>query len=134
MDTKQECLLTSPGEGNVSTIQADQKRPSVPRLAGFPSFFPVSSTGQACCSVHLSTPLADSPTRRRGKMSLLIRRDATLRISGALVNGISQTQLASACLREAASAKAGAFWVSLKKMTFSTGSIGRIPERRSGSR
>jgi hypothetical protein len=27
---------------------------------------------------------ADSPTRRRGKKSLLIRRDATLRISGAL--------------------------------------------------
>jgi hypothetical protein len=33
---------------------------------------------------HPSTPLADSPTRRRGKMSLLIRRDATLRISEAL--------------------------------------------------
>ena len=29
-------------------------------------------------------PLADAPTRRRGKKSLLIRRDATLRISGAL--------------------------------------------------
>ncbi len=28
--------------------------------------------------------MADSPTRRRGKKSLLIRRDATLRISGAL--------------------------------------------------
>src|SRR5512136_374404 len=36
------------------------------------------------CSVHLSTPLAGSPTRRRGKNSLLIRRDATLRVSGAL--------------------------------------------------
>jgi len=36
------------------------------------------------CSVQPSTPLADSPTRRRGKMSLLIRRDATLRTSGAL--------------------------------------------------
>ena len=36
------------------------------------------------CSVQPSTPLADSPTRRRGKMSLLIRRDATLKISGAL--------------------------------------------------
>jgi len=36
------------------------------------------------CGVPPSTPLADSPTRRRGKMSLLIRRDATLRISGAL--------------------------------------------------
>jgi hypothetical protein len=33
-------------------------------------------------------PLADSPTRRRGKKSLLIRRDATLRISGALHLGI----------------------------------------------
>jgi hypothetical protein len=37
-----------------------------------------------------STPLAGSPTRRRGKQSLLIRRDATLRISGAPANGISQ--------------------------------------------
>ncbi len=36
------------------------------------------------CGVQPGTPLADSPTRRRGKMSLLIRRDATLRISGAL--------------------------------------------------
>jgi hypothetical protein len=33
---------------------------------------------------------AGSPTRRRGKKSLLIRRDATLRISGAPANGISQ--------------------------------------------
>jgi len=40
------------------------------------------------CSVHPSTSQADSPTRRRGKMSLLIRRDATLRISGALHLGI----------------------------------------------
>jgi hypothetical protein len=32
--------------------------------------------------------LADSPTRRRGKKSLLIRRDTTLRISGALHLGI----------------------------------------------
>jgi hypothetical protein len=31
---------------------------------------------------------AGSPTRRRGKKSLLIRRDATLRISGALHLGI----------------------------------------------
>jgi hypothetical protein len=37
---------------------------------------------------------------------------------GAPVNGISQTQLASACLREAASAKAGAFLSSLKNKTF----------------
>ncbi len=36
------------------------------------------------CGVHPSTPLADSPTRRRGRKSLLIRRDATLRFSGAL--------------------------------------------------
>lgn len=47
------------------------------------------------CSVQPSTPLADSPTHRRGKESLLIRRDATLRISGTPVYGISQTQLAS---------------------------------------
>jgi hypothetical protein len=39
-------------------------------------------------------------------------------ISGVPVNGISQTQLASACLREAASAEAGAFLISLKKMSF----------------
>ena len=36
-------------------------------------------------------------------------------ISGAPVNGISQTQLASACLREAASAKAGAFLSGLRE-------------------
>jgi len=48
----------------------------------------VSSTGQACCGVHPSTPWAGSPTRRRGKKSLLTRRDATLRISGALHLGI----------------------------------------------
>jgi hypothetical protein len=35
------------------------------------------------CGVQPSTPPAGSPTRRRGKKSLLIRRDATLRISGA---------------------------------------------------
>ena len=39
-------------------------------------------------SVYSSTPLADSPTRRRGKKSLLIRRDATPKISGALHLGI----------------------------------------------
>jgi hypothetical protein len=36
------------------------------------------------CSVQPSTPLADSPTRRRGNKSFLIRHDATLRTSGAL--------------------------------------------------
>ena len=36
------------------------------------------------CNLHPSTPLVDLLTRRRGKKSLLIRRDATLRISGAL--------------------------------------------------
>jgi hypothetical protein len=53
-------------------------------------------------------------------MSLLIRRDATLRNSGAPVNGISQTQPAPACLREAppCGAKAGAFLTSLIKMVF----------------
>ncbi len=40
------------------------------------------------CSVHSSAPLADSPTRRRGMKSLLIRCDTTLRISGALHRGI----------------------------------------------
>jgi alkylation response protein AidB-like acyl-CoA dehydrogenase len=39
-------------------------------------------------NAHLRRCPADSPTRRRGKMSLLIRRDATLRISGALHLGI----------------------------------------------
>ena len=40
------------------------------------------------CGVRSRTSLADSPTRRRGKKSLLIRRDATLRISRALHLGI----------------------------------------------
>ena len=44
----------------------------------------VLSNRASHCGVLPSTPLADSPTRRRGKMSLLIRRDATFRISGAL--------------------------------------------------
>ena len=44
----------------------------------------VLSNRASRCSDHPSTPQANSPTRRRGKMSLLIRRDATLRISGAL--------------------------------------------------
>ena len=48
----------------------------------------ILSNRASCCSVHSSTPLADSPTRRRGNMSLLIRRDATLRISGTLHLGI----------------------------------------------
>jgi len=46
-----------------------------------------------------------------------------LRVSGAPVNGILETQLASACLREAASAKAGAFLISLKEMSFAAGYI-----------
>jgi hypothetical protein len=48
----------------------------------------VLSNRASRCGVHPGTPLADSPTRRRGKKSLLIRRDATLRISGALHLGI----------------------------------------------
>jgi len=51
------------------------------RRNGTPHPRPCQSTGQACCSVHSSTPLADLQTRRRGKKSLLIRRDATLRIA-----------------------------------------------------
>jgi len=43
-------------------------------------------------------------------------------ILGAPASGISQTQLASACLRVAASAEAGAFLISLGKMSFSTSS------------
>jgi hypothetical protein len=127
-----------PPASGFGSWQAAEKRPSaaairpahllagVPRVAPYPSqrhpsSFPVSSTGKAYCGVPQSTPLADSPTRRRGKKSLLIRRDATLRILGAPVNGISQTQLASACLREAppCGAKAGTFLSSLRKMTFS---------------
>jgi hypothetical protein len=39
-------------------------------------------------------------------------------ISGAPLNGIRRVQLASACLREAASAKAGAFLSSLRNNHF----------------
>jgi hypothetical protein len=39
-------------------------------------------------NAHLLRYPAASPSRRRGKKSLLIRRDATLRISGALHLGI----------------------------------------------
>ena len=98
----------------------------VPRVAPYPSqrhpsFFPVSSTGRASCGVHPGYAFrAGSPTRRRGKKSLLIRRDATLRISGAPVNGISKTQLASACLREVppCGTKAGPFLSSLRNNHF----------------
>ena len=39
-------------EKTTKNYQADQKRPS----AAFPSSFPVSSMGQACCSVRSSMP------------------------------------------------------------------------------
>jgi hypothetical protein len=57
---------------------------------------------------------------RAWQASLLIRRDAILRTSGAPANGISQIQLASACLREAppCGAKAGPFLSNLGEMTF----------------
>jgi hypothetical protein len=76
-------------------------------------------------NAHLRRYPATSPSRRRGKKSLLIRRDTTphpsslrrtfkyaslLRISGAPANGISQS---STCIR--------AFLISLRKMTFSKG-------------
>jgi len=67
-----------------------------------PSSLPVSSTGQAYCGVA---------SRERLQTVLYEER-------GVLANGISQTQLASACLREAASAEAGAFLTSLKKILF----------------
>ena len=41
-------------------------------------------TGQVASAYPEVRLLHDSPTRRRGSMSLLIRRDATLRMSGAL--------------------------------------------------
>jgi hypothetical protein len=60
-------------------IQAVEKRPS----AAFPLSFVVAAYIQV-------RHRAGSPTRRRGKKSLLIRRDATLRISGVPASGISQ--------------------------------------------
>jgi hypothetical protein len=71
------------------------------------------------CSVPASTRPAGSPTCRRGKKSLLIRRDATLRISGAPANGISQSSTCI-CLPAEASAQAGAFLSVLLITTFST--------------
>jgi hypothetical protein len=44
----------------------------------------ILSNGASRCDVPPSTPQAGSLTRRRGKKSLLIRRDATLKILGAL--------------------------------------------------
>jgi len=69
------------------------------------------------CGVPPSTPPAGSPTRRRGKKSLLIRRDPTLRISGAPAGGISQSSTCI-CLPAEASAQAGPFLSNLEKMTF----------------
>jgi hypothetical protein len=48
---------------------------------GHPLRFPACGQVFRRCGVPQSTPLAGSPTRRRGKKSLLIRRDATLKIS-----------------------------------------------------
>jgi hypothetical protein len=39
--------------------------------------------------------------------------------------GFRKVQLSSACLREAASAEAGAFLISLKNMIFSKGTLGK---------
>jgi hypothetical protein len=66
---------------------------------------------------HLLRYPHPSSLRRTAKYASL------LGISGAPVNGISQTQLASACLREAppCGAKAGPFLSNLEKMTFSLG-------------
>jgi len=50
-------------------------------LQRFPDPSPCQARGQAYCGVHANMPLADLPTHRRGKRSLLIRRDATLRIA-----------------------------------------------------
>jgi hypothetical protein len=52
------------------------------------------------CGVRSSTPLAGSPTRRRGKKALLIRRDATLRILDALHLGIFEQPAKRSFLRE----------------------------------
>ena len=58
-------------------LKADEKYLS----AALPSFFLIAAY------LYVRLP-AGSPTRRRGKKSLLIRRDPTLRISGALHLGI----------------------------------------------
>jgi hypothetical protein len=54
--------------------QAAEKRPSVPRFAGFPSSFPVSNTGQACCGAQFQVRV--------------VCHFLGLRISGALHLGI----------------------------------------------
>jgi hypothetical protein len=85
----------------------------VPRVAPYssqrhPSSFPVSSTGQACCGVPVvpvGNGLKPFPTRH------CLPDRQVKSAAGAPVNGISQTQLASACLREVppCGTKAGAF-------------------------
>jgi hypothetical protein len=64
---------------------------------------------------YASGRLINSPAWQE---SLLIRRDATLRISGAPANGISQSSTCI-CLPAEALAQAGAFLSNLGKVTFS---------------
>jgi len=51
---------------------------------GHPLRFPCLRAGPSSLQRTSKYALAGSPTRPRGKKSLLIRRDATLKISGAL--------------------------------------------------
>jgi hypothetical protein len=94
--------------------QAVEKRPSVPRFAGFPSPFVVAAYIQVlpwpthqligvarCRSLFVTTPLSGFRAPPQ--------------------TGFRRAQLVSACLRAAASAEAGAFLISLGKMSFSTG-------------
>jgi hypothetical protein len=53
-------------------------------LRRYPDPSPCQAWGRLIAAYCKVRPPAGSPTRRRGKKTLLIRRDATLRISGAL--------------------------------------------------
>ena len=104
----------------MASEQAVEKRPSVPRFAGFPSSFPVSSTGQTRCSVreHSRERIYAFPTRDFA----CLRVAASAEAGAPPQTGFRRAQLASACLRVAppCGAEAGAFLISLKKMSFST--------------
>jgi len=61
--------------------QDTEERPSVPRFAGWSGRLTISRAWQKVAPYPSRRPPARSPSRGRGKQSLLIRRDATPRPS-----------------------------------------------------
>jgi len=78
------------------------------KSAGYPAFLLQGRGGKPTLQSYLHLP----------ETSLCGREASLLRISGLPQTGFRKAQLASACLREAASAEAGPFLSNLNEMTF----------------